>query len=99
MQIELSLHHWLGLVGLKQCRVDVLQTLQWVARYKPKQLARTSCVTPLLQALCAICAESLPEDVEDAADESSAPQLASEVNPGPTFQGLCRGVEGGGPQI
>lgn len=56
-----------------------LQTLQWIARYKPKQLAKTSCVTPILRALCTICAESLPDEEEDAADESSAPQLASEV--------------------
>ncbi|KAK9818938.1 hypothetical protein WJX74_003705 [Apatococcus lobatus] len=60
-------------------REQALATLQWIARYKPKQLAKTSCVKPILQTLCIICAESLPDDEEDAADESSAPQLASEA--------------------
>jgi len=50
-------------------REQALQLLHWVARYKPKQLAKQK---PLLKravdALCAMCCEPLPPEYDDASE-------------------------------
>ena len=69
-----------GARGLEaETREQALQLLHWVARYKPKQLARQK---PLLRravdALCAMCCEPLPEGYDEA-DDLPPQQMAAQA--------------------
>jgi hypothetical protein len=52
--------------------------VEWLARYKPKQLARSGCVRPVVAALCALCAEPEPPE-HDNDDQLSAAKFAAQV--------------------
>ena len=56
----------------------VVQIVNWLAQYKPKQLTKQGLVKPVLEALCTLCAEPDPEDHDDE-DQLSASKFASQV--------------------
>jgi hypothetical protein len=50
-------------------REQALQLLHWVARFKPKQLARQKqLLQRAVEALCAMCCEPVPADYDDASE-------------------------------
>lgn len=55
-----------------------LQVVEWLARYKPKQLAKSGTVRPVVAALCALCAEPEPPE-HDNDDQQSASKFAAQV--------------------
>ncbi|KAI8467320.1 MAG: armadillo-type protein [Monoraphidium minutum] len=59
-----------GARGLENdTREQALQLLHWVARYKPKQLARQKALLKrAVDALCGMMCEPLPEDYDDASE-------------------------------
>src|SRR4051812_10245652 len=57
-----------------------VQVVQWIAQYKPKQLARSGLVRPLLGMLCTLCAEPMEADAEgDDTGQLPAQKFASQV--------------------
>lgn len=52
--------------------------VQWLARYKPKQLARSGAVKAVMQVLCQLCAEPDPPE-HDEADQLPAAKFAAQV--------------------
>lgn len=54
--------------------------VEWLARYKPKQLAKSGMVRPVVAALCTLCAEPDPPD-HDGEDQLSAAKFAAQVGP------------------
>ena len=56
------------------------QVVEWLARYKPKQLARSGLVRHVVAALCALCAEPEPPE-HDNDDQLSAAKFAAQVLP------------------
>ncbi|BDA47413.1 Importin-4 [Coccomyxa sp. Obi] len=59
-------------------REMTLQVVEWLARYKPKQLAKSGTVRPVVAALCALCAEPEPAD-HDNDDQLSASKFAAQA--------------------
>ena len=55
-----------------------MQVVQWLARYKPRQLAKSGAVKAVMQALCQLCAEPDPSDHDDA-DQLPAAKFAAQV--------------------
>ena len=55
-----------------------MQVVEWLARYKPKQLARSGMARPVVAALCALCAEPEPPE-HDNDDQLSAAKFAAQV--------------------
>lgn len=56
-----------------------LQVVEWLARYKPKQLAKSGTVRPVVSALCGLCAEPEPPE-HDNDDQQSASKFAAQVH-------------------
>ena len=54
------------------------QVVQWLARYKPRQLAKSGAVKAMMQALCRLCAEPEPPDYDDV-DQLPAAKFAAQV--------------------
>ena len=55
-----------------------VQVVQWLARYKPRQLAKSGAVKAVMQALCQLCAEADPPEHDDA-DQLPAAKFAAQV--------------------
>ena len=54
------------------------QVVTWLARYKPKQLARGKQARAIVAALCQLCAEAVPPDCDEAS-QLPARKFASQV--------------------
>ncbi|KAK9905642.1 hypothetical protein WJX75_003705 [Coccomyxa subellipsoidea] len=59
-------------------REMTLQVVEWLARYKPKQLAKSGTVRPVVAALCALCAEPEPPEHNND-DQQSASKFAAQA--------------------
>ena len=55
-----------------------MQVVQWLARYKPRQLAKSGAVKAVMQVLCQLCAEPDPPEHDDA-DQLPAAKFAAQV--------------------
>ena len=51
----------------------------WLARYKPKQVAKAGLVRPLTQELVQLVAEAEPDDYEPDSGDDTASKLAAQV--------------------
>lgn len=56
-----------------------LQVVQWLARYKTRQLAKSGAVKAVVQALCRLCAEPDPPE-HDEADQLPIAKIAAQVS-------------------
>lgn len=69
------------LIALCLCNLKVVE---WLARYKPKQLAKSGMVRPVVATLCALCAEPDPPE-HDNEEQLSAAKFAAQVG----LVGIC----------
>ena len=63
---------------LTSCASWVWQVITWMARYKPKQLAKGKQARSIVVALCQLCSEPVPADSDDAS-QLPARKFASQV--------------------
>ncbi|CAL5224745.1 g7478 [Coccomyxa viridis] len=59
-------------------REMALQVVQWLARYKPRQLAKSGAVKAVMQVICQLCAEPDPPEHDDA-DQLPAAKFAAQA--------------------
>lgn len=64
-------------------REAALQIVCQLAEYKPKQLVKHNLTSPLVSALCNMCAEPIPEDWDDT-QQLPAQKFACQVSPLPS---------------
>ena len=63
------------------CATWLSQVITWMARYKPKQLAKGKQARAVVVALCQLCAEPVPADSDDAS-QLPVRKFASQVRSG-----------------